>query len=33
LSKAHNALGLILDEKIESAMNLYNQRTQSGPER
>jgi PTH1 family peptidyl-tRNA hydrolase len=33
LSKAQNALGLILDEKIESAMNLYNQRTQSGPER
>jgi len=29
LSKAQNALSLILDEKIESAMNLYNQRTQS----
>jgi PTH1 family peptidyl-tRNA hydrolase len=33
LSKARNALDLILDEKIDSAMNLYNQRTQSGPER
>ncbi len=33
LSKAQSALILILDEKIESAMNLYNQRTQSGPEK
>jgi PTH1 family peptidyl-tRNA hydrolase len=32
LSKAQNALGLILDGKIESAMNRYNYRTQSGPE-
>jgi len=30
LSKAENALNLILDEKMESAMNLYNKRTQSG---
>jgi len=32
LSKAQNALDLILDEEIESAMNLYNQRTPSDPE-
>ena len=31
LNKAKDALGLILDEKIESAMNQYNQRTQSEP--
>jgi PTH1 family peptidyl-tRNA hydrolase len=31
LSKAQNALDLILDEEIESAMNLYNQRTPSDP--
>jgi PTH1 family peptidyl-tRNA hydrolase len=29
LSKAQDALDLILDKKIESAMNLYNQRTPS----
>jgi PTH1 family peptidyl-tRNA hydrolase len=32
LSKARNALDLILDDKIEFAMNLHNQRTQYGPE-
>jgi PTH1 family peptidyl-tRNA hydrolase len=32
LSKAQNALGLILGDKIESAMNLHNQRTHPGPE-
>jgi PTH1 family peptidyl-tRNA hydrolase len=32
LSKARDALDLILDRKIESAMNLYNQRAQSGLE-
>jgi PTH1 family peptidyl-tRNA hydrolase len=31
LSKARNALDLILDGKIESAMNQYNQRKQSDP--
>lgn len=30
--KAHDALGLILDRKIETAMNQYNQRTQSAPD-
>jgi len=32
LSKAKDALGLILDEKIDLAMNLYNQRTLPGLE-
>jgi PTH1 family peptidyl-tRNA hydrolase len=32
LAKARNALGLILDDKIDLAMNLHNQRLQSGPE-
>jgi PTH1 family peptidyl-tRNA hydrolase len=32
LDKARNALALILDGNIESAMNLHNQRTQPGPE-
>jgi PTH1 family peptidyl-tRNA hydrolase len=32
LSKAQNALSFILDRKIESAMNLYNQRSLSGLE-
>jgi PTH1 family peptidyl-tRNA hydrolase len=33
LDKAQNALDLILDEKIDSAMNLYNQRRSPGIER
>jgi PTH1 family peptidyl-tRNA hydrolase len=32
LAKAQNALDLILDNNIEAAMNLYNQRRQPGPE-
>ncbi len=33
LSRAQKALDLILDDQIELAMNLYNQRTQSDPGR
>ncbi len=32
LAKAQDALGLILEDKIESAMNIHNQRTQPEPD-